>query len=50
MACFAYNTKVNQTTGVSPFEAWMGRKAKMPIDLIIPHPGSDLPDRRRFYP
>ena len=40
MACFAYNTKINASTGISPFEAFMGRKAKLPIDLIIP-----LPDR-----
>jgi deoxyuridine 5'-triphosphate nucleotidohydrolase len=38
MACFAYNTKINATTGISPFEAWMGRKAKMPIDLVVPLP------------
>ena len=38
MACFAYNTKINATTGLSPFEAWMGRKAKMPIDLVVPVP------------
>ena len=40
MACFAYNTKINATTGISPFEAYLGRKAKMPIDLVVP-----LPDR-----
>ena len=38
MACMAYNTKVNASTGISPFEAWMGRKAKLPIDLIVPVP------------
>ena len=40
MACMAYNTKINASTGISPFEAWMGRKAKLPIDLVVP-----LPDR-----
>ena len=37
-ACFAYNTKVNETSGVTPFEAWMGRPAKLPIDLVLPTP------------
>ena len=38
MATFAFNTKVNTTTGMTPFEAWMGRPAKLPIDLVIPTP------------
>ena len=38
MATFAFNTKVNMTTGMTPFEAWMGRPAKLPIDLVIPTP------------
>ena len=38
MATFAFNTKVNSSTGVTPFEAWMGRPAKLPIDLVIPTP------------
>ena len=38
MATFAFNTKVNASTGVTPFEAWMGRPAKLPIDLVIPTP------------
>ena len=37
-ACLAYNTKVNTTTGVTPHEAWTGRPAKLPIDLVIPMP------------
>ena len=40
LACMAYNTKFNASTGISPFEAWMGRKAKLPINLVVP-----LPDR-----
>ena len=38
MCCFAYNTKINSTTGVTPFEAFLGRPAKLPIDLVIPTP------------
>ena len=38
MACLAYNTKANATTGISPFEAFLGRRAKLPIDLIVPIP------------
>ena len=38
MACMAYNTKVNASVGISPFEAWMGRKAKLQINLVVPVP------------
>ena len=38
MACLAYNSKINSTTGVSPFEAWMGRAPRLPLDIIIPKP------------
>ena len=38
MACLAYNTKVNVTTGCTPYQAWFGRRCKMPLDLIIPTP------------
>ena len=44
MATFAFNTKVNATTGMTPFEAWMGRTAKLPIDLIIPTPDTRWAD------
>ena len=37
-ACLAYNTKVNKTTGVTPFMAWMGRECTLPLDLIAPSP------------
>ena len=40
----AYNTKVNTATGVTPFEAWMGRTPRLPIDLIIP------PSEKRYPP
>ena len=40
MACLAYNTKVNTTTGVTPFEGHMGRSCRLPIDLILPQPQS----------
>ena len=38
MAILAFNTKISQTTGVTPFEAWMGRAPILPIDVIIPAP------------
>ena len=44
MATFAYNTKVNATTGLTPFEVWMGRAAKLPIDLVVPTPDRQWPD------
>ena len=37
-AVFAYNTKTNATTGVTPFEAFIGRPARLPIDLVVPTP------------
>ena len=39
VAVFAYNTKANSSTEVTPFEAWMGRRAKLPIDMVLPTPG-----------
>ena len=38
MAVLAYNTKANATTEINPFEAFLGRRAKLPIDLIVPIP------------
>ena len=44
MATFAYNTKVNATTGLTPFEAFIGRPARLPIDLVVPTPDRQYPD------
>ena len=44
MATFAYNTKVNASHGLTPFEVWMGRAAKLPIDLVVPTPDRQYPD------
>ena len=44
MATFAYSTKVNASTGVTPFEVWMGQAAKLTIDLIIPTLDHQWPD------
>ena len=48
MCCFAYNTKINSTTGVTPFEAFLGRPAKLPIDLVIPAPQKVYGDENEF--
>ena len=34
----AYNTKVNASTGVTPSLAFLGREAKLPVDLILKTP------------
>ena len=38
MATLAYNSKCHSSTGQTPFMAWMGREARMPIDIIVPVP------------
>ena len=38
LSYFVYNTWVHSSTGVSPHEAFMGRPARMPIDLILKTP------------
>ena len=38
MCVLAYNSKVNSATGVTPMEAWTGREATLPIDLVLPQP------------
>ena len=43
MAVLAYNSKVNAATGVTPIEAWTGREATLPIDLVLPQP--ERPDQ-----
>ena len=38
MAAFAYNTKIHDSTNLSPFEVFMGWPARLPIDLVLPLP------------
>ena len=38
LSCLAYNSKVHTTTKISPFEAFFGRRARLPIDLIMRTP------------
>jgi len=33
---YAYNSSVHGTTNATPFEVMLGRKPKLPIDLIYP--------------
>ena len=35
LMCFAYNTRVSRSTGLTPFFALTGREAKLPIHLIM---------------
>ena len=37
----AYNSKVNASTGVTPYFATFGREARLPVDLILPTPGEE---------
>ena len=41
----AYNTKVNNATGVTPSLAFLGREAKLPVDLVL-----QLPDKEYETP
>ena len=36
--CLAYNTKVHESTQVTPFKAFFGREARVPIDVIVELP------------
>ena len=42
LICLAFNSKESETTGVSPFEAFIGRKPILPVDLILPPPFSKM--------
>ena len=37
----AYNTKVNNSTGVTPSLAFLGREAKLPVDLVLQLPDAE---------
>jgi len=39
----AYNTKVNAATGVTPSLAFLGREAKLPVDMILQTPEVTFP-------
>jgi hypothetical protein len=34
---FAFNTSVQQTTRLTPFELQFGRKPNIPIDIVLPN-------------
>ncbi|MCP3666295.1 MAG: transposase family protein [Gammaproteobacteria bacterium] len=33
----AYNSKVNEATGLTPFLVFLGREAKLPADMVLPN-------------
>ncbi|MCP4993462.1 MAG: DDE-type integrase/transposase/recombinase [Gammaproteobacteria bacterium] len=39
----AYNSKVNETTGLTPFLVFLGREAKLPADMILPNKHEEFP-------
>ena len=48
MAVLAYNTKASSATGITPYEAWMGRRARLPIDLVLPVPGYQYENEHEY--
>ncbi|MCP3663365.1 MAG: hypothetical protein GY696_12865, partial [Gammaproteobacteria bacterium] len=41
----AYNSKVNEATGLTPFLVFMGQEAKLPADMILPNQHKDFKDQ-----
>jgi len=39
----AYNSKVNETTGLTPFLVFLGREAKLPADMVLPNEHEGFP-------
>jgi len=42
---YAYNSSLHGTTNVTPFEAMLGRKPKLPIDLMYPRVETELKEQ-----
>ena len=40
-AVLAYNTKIHETTGLTPYYVTFGREAKLPLDIVIPTPNPE---------
>ena len=43
----AYNTKVNASTGVTPFYATFGREVRLPANLVMPTPKTNETDQNQ---
>ena len=41
---FSYNTSINSSTGIQPFELQFGRKSKTLLDLIVSNPSHESRD------
>ena len=48
IAVFAYNTKANTLTEVTPFETWMGCQARLPINMVLPTPGYHYENKQEY--